>query len=103
MNSFESGSRGCLRDTGRSARCARLLGEYQDAVGEKYGLFDIMGNEDHSTHAMAPNVEDLALHAFARRLIETHKRLVHQNEIGVGREGARDCNALLHAARDLMG
>ena len=49
-----------------------------------------------------PDVEHFALHALARGLVEAHERLVHQDEVGVGGECARDRHALLHAARDLV-
>jgi len=36
-------------------------------------------------------------------LVERRERLVHQQHLGIGGEGARDRDALLHSARKLVG
>jgi hypothetical protein len=79
-----------------------LFGQYQDAVAKEYRLLDIVGDEYDGSHPPAPNVEDFALHPLARRLIEAHERLVHENKVRIGGERPRNCDALLHPAGDLV-
>ena len=45
---------------------------------------------------------DLVLHVAADQRIERAERLVVEHHLGVGRERARDADALLHAARELV-
>ena len=39
----------------------------------------------------------------ARLRVERAERLVHQEELGLHQQAARDADALLHAARELVG
>ena len=81
---------------------AGLADRIENAVAQKHGLLEIVRDEDDRALAMTPDVEHLALHALARRLVEADERLVHQDEVGVGGKGARDGDALLHAAGNLV-
>ena len=47
-------------------------------------------------------MQDLALHALARRLVEADEWLIHEDEIGIDGEGARDRHPLLHPTGDLV-
>ena len=47
-------------------------------------------------------VEQLRLHGLARLRVERAERLVHQQHLGIDRERARDADALLHAAGELV-
>ena len=46
---------------------------------------------------------DLVLHVAPDQRIERAERLVVEHHLGVGRERARHADALLHAARELIG
>ena len=46
---------------------------------------------------------DLVLHLLAKLLVERAERLVHQHELGLEHERARERDALLLAARELAG
>ena len=53
-------------------------------------------------HAGArPDLQQLVLQLLARERVERAERLVHQQDVGLVREHARDRDALLHAARKL--
>ena len=47
------------------------------------------------------SVEQLVLQAGADQRVERRERLVHQQDLGVGGEGAGEADALLHAAGEL--
>ena len=47
--------------------------------------------------------QQLEVHLFARERVERAERLVHQDQLGIVHEGARDCSPLgLHAAGKLV-
>ena len=49
------------------------------------------------------DVLDLVLHLLAQLLVQRTQRLVHQHEVGLEHQGARNRDALLLAARKLAG
>ena len=49
-----------------------------------------------------PDVLDVAVKLLARQRVERRERLVHQQHARIGRERARQRDALLHAARQLV-
>ena len=49
-----------------------------------------------------PDLQQLVLQLLARHRVERAERLVHQQELGIVGEHARDRDALLHAARELV-
>ncbi|GAB4000120.1 hypothetical protein GCM10029992_31040 [Glycomyces albus] len=62
-----------------------------------------MSDEDDRLVQLALQVEELVLHVLADERVERAERLVHQQDLGVGRQGAGQADALLHAARELHG
>ena len=46
--------------------------------------------------------EQFVLQLVADQRVERRERLVHEQDVGVGREGARETDALLHAAGKFM-
>ena len=44
----------------------------------------------------------LVLQMLADQRVERGERLVHQQDVGLGRKGARQADALLHAAGELV-
>src|SRR4051812_9117762 len=80
----------------------RPCAHHDDAVGEEDRLVDLVGNEEHRLAGLVPDLEQLLLHELARLRVERGKRLVHQQDLGVGGERAGQVAALLHAARKLV-
>jgi hypothetical protein len=62
-----------------------------------------MRDEDDSHLGTPPHRVQLLLHLLARQGIERAERLVHQQDLGVVDERANYGEALLHAARELIG
>ena len=60
-----------------------------------------MGHEDDGHAGARPDLQELALQLLARERVERAERLVHQQDVGIVGEHARDRDALLHAARQL--
>ena len=60
-----------------------------------------MGDEHDGGLRGGTDLEQLGLHVLAGHLVERAERLVHQQQLRVGREGSGDRDALLHAARQL--
>src|SRR5262245_7830341 len=60
-----------------------------------------MGYEDDGLPQRLPEPREVVVEAKARDLVERRKRLVHQQQVGLGYEGASDRRAHLHAAREL--
>ena len=82
---------------------AGTRGEDDDPVGERDRLVDMMGDEQHRGLADIPDVEQKALHFDARLDVERGEGFVHQQHFGLHGEGARDGDALAHAAGELVG
>ena len=53
--------------------------------------------------ASLPDAQELEIHLLARERVERAERLVHQDELRIVDERARDRGALLHAAGELVG
>src|SRR6185295_1480936 len=77
-------------------------GEDDDARAEKDRLGDAVGDEEDRLARFLPDPEQLEVHLLARQRIERAERLVHQHELGIVDERARDRRALLHAAGKLV-
>ena len=77
--------------------------ERDDAVGHHQGFVHIVGDEHHGLGVFAPDAHDLVLQVGAGQGVERRERLVEQQHIGVGGQGARHRHALAHAAGELGG
>src|SRR6266511_142550 len=73
-------------------------GEYDDPRAEKDSLLDAVRDENDSLARLLPDAQELEIHLFARQCVEGAERLIHQNDLGIVHECARDGGALLHAA-----
>ena len=82
--------------------CTRPSLHDHDAVGEQHRLVEIVGDEQDGLAGAGVDVEQLGLHGLARLRVERAERLVHQQHLRVDGERARDADALLHAAGELM-
>ena len=76
---------------------------HRDAVGEIDRLLHVVGDEDHGLGRALPDAQQLGLHQAARLRVERAERLVHQQDVRIEGERARDRGALLHAAGELRG
>src|SRR5262245_23926199 len=81
----------------------RAGGEHDHAGAEKHRLGDAVGDEDDGLLRLLPDAQQLKVHLLARERVERAERLVHQDELGIVNERARDRRALLHAAGELVG
>ncbi len=61
-----------------------------------------MGNKQYSLRPLRPDAQKLEAHFIAGQSIKRRERLVHQQDIGIEQQGARDRHALLHAAGQLI-
>ena len=77
---------------------AGVGGQHQNAISEKNRFLEIVRNEDNRDVNLAPNLEQMRLHATARLRVKRAERLVHQQNTRLVGERAHDCYALLHAA-----
>ena len=82
---------------------ARTRRHHDDPVGEEHGLGDRVGHEDDGGAGLGADADELGLHALAGHLVEGAERLVHQQQPRALGERARDRDALLHAAGELVG
>src|SRR3984957_14362401 len=75
--------------------------EHRHAVGQEYGFAQAVGHEhDGLVGARQEHREVLAQH-HAGLLVERAERLVHEQDIGLQAQGARQRGALAHATRQL--
>ena len=72
--------------------------EYGDSVAQLHGFVEVVANEDDGLLEILLQAEQLVLQLVADERIERGKGLVHQQDVGVGGEGAGEAHALLHAA-----
>ena len=76
-----------------------------DAVAEEDGLLDQVRDEEHALQAEVaarPEAVDLGAQRLGGQHVERGERLVHAEQLGAADERARDADALLHAARELL-
>ena len=70
--------------------------------GEEHRLLDAMRDEQDGLAALAPDPQHFEVHLLARQRIERAEWFVHQDQLWIVDEGARDRRALLHAAGQLL-
>ena len=73
-----------------------------DVVADLQRLFEVVADEDDRLLQRRLKLQELVLQLGADQRIERRERLVHQKDRRFGGEGARQADALLHAARQLM-
>ncbi len=74
-----------------------------DPVGDPHRLLGIMGHHDGGGAGFAQNRDRLVAHGVPHAAVEIGKRLVHQQHAGARRDGARQRDPLLLAARKRVG
>ena len=80
---------------------AGAVGHQHDAVGEIDRLVDVVGDHEHGLAGLQADAAHLVLQGAAGERVERRERLVHQHDLRLDRERARDADALLHAAGEL--
>src|SRR5215471_19044869 len=76
-------------------------GHYHDPLREIDRLEYRMGDEDDGLAQRLPERQQVVVEAKARDLVERGERLVHQQQLRLGDERARDRGAHLHPTREL--
>src|ERR1700726_2346848 len=72
--------------------------QHHDAVADLQRLADRMGDEDRGLAVFLDQPDEFRAQPPRRGFIERRERLVAQQDIGIGRKGAGDRDALTHAA-----
>ena len=73
----------------------------RDAVAEAYGFVEIVRDEQDRLAHLRLQREQFVLQLAPDHGVQRRERLVHQQDVGVGRQRPRQADALLHAARQL--
>ena len=77
--------------------------EEDDALGEVEGLVEVVGDEEDGLGDAVQEVAKHGLHLGAGDGVEGAEGLVHEEDGGVGGEGASEADALALASGELMG
>ena len=95
--------RGVLDDLARRAdlRDPRALLQDHDLVAEQERLVDVVRDEHDRLVELALQADELLLQVGAHDGVDRAERLVHEQDVRIGRESARDADALLLAAGQL--
>ncbi|KAG0945926.1 hypothetical protein G6F31_014383 [Rhizopus arrhizus] len=75
----------------------------QDAVRQQDRFVHVVRDHEYGLAGFLDNAAQLILDGAAGQRVQRTERLVHQHRLGLRDEGARQCGALAHAARHLMG
>ena len=75
------------------------VAQQRDAVAEQHGLLRIVGDDDGGRVGFAQHRQRLAAHGLAHARVEAGERLVEHQDAGARRDGARQRQPLLLAAR----
>ena len=78
----------------------RSVAHQEDLVGEQDGLVHIVRDHEHRLVRGLHDLQQLVLDGAAGQRIERAEGFVEQQHLGLDGEGARDADALLHAARE---
>ena len=88
---------------GRAELDDRAVAHDRDAVAEAECLGEVVRDEHRRLADLALEAHDLVLHVAPDEGIERAERLVVEHDVRVRRERPCDADALLHAARQLVG
>ena len=79
------------------------VAHHGDAIAEEHGLVEVVGDEDDGLLQLLLQFEQLLLHLATDKRVERAERLIHEQDVGVGRERPGDAHALLHPAGQFGG
>ena len=96
-----------LRGRGSSTGNSRLdapgtESEQNDAIAQANRFADIVRDENDGASGFGPDAFQFVVQQVAGLGVESGERFVHQQDVGLGGEGARDGDALTHAAGELV-
>src|SRR6266478_2853293 len=81
----------------------RCSGEHDQTVGKGQRLHEIVSYQQNRRTGTCACREKVSLHDFARLIVQCREGLVHQENARFQSERAGECDALLHASRELIG
>src|SRR5690606_1146962 len=73
-----------------------------DAAADLQRLVEVVADEDDGLFQLLLQFYQLILKVLTDQRVEGGERLVHQQDVGLGGEGAGEADALLHATRKLV-
>ena len=76
----------------------RKRGHQHQTGGQYQGFFDVVGNQEKARLVVLPQIQHQILHLFARKRIQSAKRLIHQQVFGAHSQSAGNAHSLAHAA-----
>ncbi len=79
----------------------RSRAHHDDPVGQRDRLIEVVGHEQHGPAVLLPQREKELLHQHLGLGIQCAERLIHEDDARITDEGARERDALAHAAGDL--
>ena len=88
---------------GRAELNDRAVAHDRDPVAEPERLGQVVRDEHRRLADLLLEPHDLVLHVAPDQRVESAERLVVEHHLGVGGKGTRHADALLHAARKLIG
>src|ERR1035441_8466009 len=77
----------------------------ENAIRQHHGFFDIVGHQEDAASRdllAQPELHQFTAQVLGREHIERGKRLVHEQDFRLRRQGARESHTLLHAAGELL-
>src|SRR6476660_2678891 len=81
---------------------SRMRRKKQDPITQTNRFTNVVGDKDNGFAARFPNALEIAVKLLAGESIEGGERLIHQEDAGIRREGARQSHALLHSPGKLV-
>jgi hypothetical protein len=84
---------------------AGVGGQHEDAVGEEHSLLDVVGDDQDRLDRRAvpfPQLDELTAQVLRRQHVERGERLVHQQRVRLGDDGAGETDPLPHAAGQFL-
>lgn len=76
---------------------------HRDTVAEPHGLVQVVRDEDDRLAEFGLKLQELVLNLPADQRVQRRERLVHQQDLGSGRERAGQPDSLPHAAGKVVG
>ena len=80
----------------------RMRRKKQDPIAQTNRFPDVVGDKDNGFASRFPNALEIAIKLLAGEGIKGGERLIHQEDAGIRREGARQSHALLHSPGKLV-
>ena len=83
---------------GRSDLNDAAIAHHGHSIAKEHRLVEIVRDEHDGLAQGCLKLDELFLHLAANQGIQGRERLVHQQDVGIGRQGARQPNPLTHSA-----